>query len=143
MKCAFAVDHENNFLDQHFGEAQNFMIYSWENGKLIFREKLINPHRIVNEKNSHGIAQKGKDIIRLLEKKGVNILISKQFGPNLSLVNQHFIPVIISESQPYKVIEVLEKHMSWIEDEHCNKNGNYMLFRVKHGVLKSQIRTAE
>ena len=33
--------------------------------------------------------------------------------------------------------------MNWIEDEHCNKKGDYMLFRIKHGVLKSQIRTAE
>jgi len=33
--------------------------------------------------------------------------------------------------------------MNRIEDEHRNKNSNYMLFRVKHGVLKSQFRIAE
>lgn len=80
---------------------------------------------------------------KLLNKKGVNILVSKQFGPNVALVNQHFIPVIISENQPQKVIALLEKHMDWIEDEYCNKNGDYMLFRIKYGVLKSQIRSAE
>ena len=28
MKCAFAVNSEHIFSDQHFGEAENFMIYS-------------------------------------------------------------------------------------------------------------------
>jgi predicted Fe-Mo cluster-binding NifX family protein len=143
MKCAFAVTNKNSFSEQHFGEADNFMIYAWENGKLIFREKLINPHRQMNEKHNHRAAEKGKAITDLLRKKDVNILVSKQFGPNLSLVNQHFVPVIISDNQPHKVIAILEKHMSWIEDEFYNKNGDYMLFRIKHGILKMQIRPAE
>ena len=143
MRCAFAISSENNFSNQHFGDAENFMIYSWENQKLVFTEKLINPHQGMHENQNHGSAKKGNDIINLLKKKGVTVLVSKQFGPNIAMVNQHFIPVIISESQPQKVISVLEKHMSWIEDELCNKSGDYMLFRVKYGVLKSQIGTAK
>ena len=143
MKCALAVNNEKNFSDQHFGEAENYLIYTLENGKLLFREKLINPHRQMHEKYNHGVAEKGKAITDLLRKKEVNILVSKQFGPNLSVVNQHFVPVIISDNQPHKVIAVLEKHMNWIEDEYYNKNGDYMLFRIKYGVLKSQIGTAK
>ena len=30
-----------------------------------------------------------------------------------------------------------------MEDEYCNKNGDYMLFRIKYGVLKSQIGLAK
>ena len=28
MKCAFAVTNENSFSEQHFGEADNYLIYS-------------------------------------------------------------------------------------------------------------------
>lgn len=143
MKCAFAVDNGNSFSNQHFGEAENYLIYSRENGKLSFEEKLINPHRQTQETNNFDTAKKANAIIKLLNKKGVNILVSKKFGPNVALVNQHFIPVIISESKPQKVIALLEKHMDWIEDELRNKNGDYMLFRIKHGILKMQIRPAE
>jgi predicted Fe-Mo cluster-binding NifX family protein len=143
MKCAFAVTNENIFSEQHFGEAEYFLIYEWKNDTFRFSEKLINPHRQLKENFNREASEKGKAIINLLRKKDVNILVSKQFGPNLSVVNQHFVPVIISDNQPHKVIAVLEKHMSWIEDEFYNKNGDYMLFRIKYGVLKSQIGTAK
>lgn len=42
-----------------------------------------------------------------------------------------------------KKIAVLQKHINWIEEEYCNKSGDNMLFRVKYGVLKMQIKSAK
>jgi predicted Fe-Mo cluster-binding NifX family protein len=141
IKCALAIDNQNNFSDRYFGDAEKFMIYTWENDKLNFEELLINPHQQIQTKKDEDPAKKAQTIIRLLKIKNVNMLVAKQFGPAISFANAHFIPVIIAENHPHQVIALLEKRMDWMKDELANKSGDYMLFRIKNGVLKSQINT--
>jgi hypothetical protein len=67
------------------------------------------------------------------------VLVSKQFGQNIKLGNQHFIPVIINEDKPEMVLEILLKHIDWFKDELINRNENFMLFKIRNGIIKMHI----
>ncbi len=123
---AFALNNENVFEKKHFGETDKFAIYRFENKELAFVEELPNTFKWMDEVHEHGSKKKGNAIISFLKEKGVSVLVSKQFGRNIKMVNQHFVPVIIAEDEPINVIEILQKQMNWFKDELQN-NGGYEL----------------
>ncbi len=136
-----AVDHSQNFQSKHFGDADQYLIYEWENNEINFVGTEINVYKKYDEEVEHGSQKKGQAIIDFLKTKGVNVLVSKQFGRNIRMVNHHFIPVIIYNETPESVIPVLNKHMRWIEDEIRNNPPEHKLFTIKHGVMKTAIKS--
>jgi len=142
MKITFALALNNNgvFEKRHFGDTDKFAIYTYEKKELSFKEELINTFKSMDEVQEHGSKKKGNAIIAFLKEKGVSVLVSKQFGRNIKMVNQHFVPVIIAEDDPENAVEVLQKHMNWFEDELQNRKENYMLFHIKSGILKMHIK---
>ncbi|WP_346858389.1 NifB/NifX family molybdenum-iron cluster-binding protein [uncultured Draconibacterium sp.] len=141
LTFAFALNNDGLFENKHFGEADKFALYHEENKSLVFNEYIINPTKEFDEKTSHGSLAKGNAVIGLLKEKNVNVLISRKFGQNINRVNSHFIPVIIHENSPETVVPILDKHKKWFKDELKNRNGEYALFQVKSGILKSRITT--
>ncbi len=139
---AFAVNEDRVFEKKHFGEARNFALYHYENGKIVFKEVIPNRYRAMEENGNHGSAKKGDAIIQLLKGKEVSILVSRQFGKNIQMVNQHFIPVIISDEHPEMVVPVLEKHLNWLKEEQTAKTSGFMLFQIRNGIMKSQITSS-
>ncbi|NOR73551.1 MAG: hypothetical protein GQ525_00170 [Draconibacterium sp.] len=142
MKITFALALNNNgvFEKRHFGDTDKFAIYRFEKHELTFKEEALNAFKSIDEVHEHGSKKKGNAIISFLKKKGVSVLVSKQFGRNIKMINQHFVPVIIAEENPNQVIEVLQKHMNWFKDELKNREENYMLFHIKNGILKMHIK---
>ncbi len=142
MKITLALALNNNgvFEKRHFGDTDKFAIYTYEKHKLSFKEELTNTFKTMDEAQEHGSKKKGNAIIAFLKEKGVSVLVSKQFGRNIKMVNQHFIPVIIAEDDPNHAVEVLQKHMNWFKDELQNREENYMLFHIKNGILKMHIK---
>lgn len=138
MKITFALalNTENIFEKKHFGEADKFAIYSYNNHELSFIEELPNTFKQIENIKKHGSTKKGNAIISFLKDKGVSVLVSKRFGRNINLVNQYFIPVIITEDNIEQVLKVLQKQMNWFNDELKNREENYMLFHIKNGILK-------
>ncbi|MBN2648901.1 MAG: hypothetical protein JXR50_04075 [Prolixibacteraceae bacterium] len=141
IRLAMAVDHSQNFQSKHFGDADQYLIYEWENNEINFVGAEINVYKSYDEEVEHGSQKKGQAIIDFLKGKGVNVLVSKQFGRNIRMVNRHFIPVIIYTEAPDNVIPVLNKHMRWIEDEIINAPPEHKLFTIKHGVMKTAIKS--
>ncbi|SHJ72537.1 Predicted Fe-Mo cluster-binding protein, NifX family [Tangfeifania diversioriginum] len=139
MKCAFALSRDNRFEEKFFGNADNFVIYKLENDELKFEKQMINPYRNVENEGTLNLEEKGQSVIKLLKKQGVSVLVSRQFGENIKMINKHFIPVIIKQEKPEEVVAVLQKHHKWLWDELTNKSSGYMLFQIKEGVLKTQI----
>lgn len=141
INFALALNHDNVFEKKHFGEAEKFAVYSFTDKKPEFREELTNHFISAEEKFEHGSKEKANAIISVLKEKEVSVLVSKQFGRNLKMVSQHFVPVIIAEDNPEQVIEILLKHMNWFKDELKNRESDFMLFRIKNGILKMQVKT--
>ena len=141
MKVTFALalNEENNFEKKHFGKSDKFAIYTSTSNEISFTNEFPNIYKSVDEGQEHGSKTKGNAIISFLKEKGVSVLVSKQFGQNINMVNQHFIPVVIDEEKPEKVLEILNKHMDWIKDELINRNENHMLFQIKNGIIKMHV----
>jgi predicted Fe-Mo cluster-binding NifX family protein len=135
---AFAVNNQGLFENNHFGEAENFAIYTSSENELKLSEILPNPMKN-KEEDEHGLKSKALYIISILKSKDVNVLVSKQFGKNIKIVNQHFIPVIIHEENPEQITTIISRNINWLKDELKNRDSDYMLFRIKTGILKSMV----
>lgn len=138
IRFAFALNHAGLFNNQHFGEADKFAIYQNNKGKLDFWQDLPNHFKITTP--VHGSTEKGNGIVSLLKENGISILVSQQFGRNIKMVSQHFIPVIISGENPVQVAEILAKNIKWLKDELENRKSNFMLFKINTGILKLAIK---
>ncbi len=136
---AFAVNKENKFEKRHFGDADKFLIYNHENDRIVLKSEENNLFKSMDEVHEHGSKKKGQAIIDFLQKKNVNVLVSMQFGKNIKLINKPFIPVKISEEHPNEIIEVLAKHIYWIEEEWTRNKSNHKLFIINSGILKVSI----
>lgn len=136
---AFAVNTDNRFQKTHFGDADKYLLYQVKSNELNLLAEEINIFKLLDEEHEHGSKKKGNAIIQFLKKKNVNVIVSMQFGKNIKMVNQHFVPIIIYQDDPENVIEVINKHLHWINDEWNNKTTDYNLFTIKFGVLKSKI----
>ena len=132
---AFALNNDNQFEACHFGDAHKYAIYTQKGDKIIFREEIENIHR----NGSHGDSKKGNAIIKFLVEQDVNALVSKEFGRNITMVNKHFIPIIISKENPEKVVNILQGKLHWIQDEWINSNAEYKLFKIKSSILKLKV----
>jgi predicted Fe-Mo cluster-binding NifX family protein len=139
IKFALALNNESNFEKKHFGKSDKFAIYTSINNELSFTNEFPNHFKSMDEGQEHGSKIKGNAIISFLKEKGVSVLVSKQFGQNIKMVNQHFIPVIIDEEKPEMVLAILNKHMDWFKDELINRHENHMLFQIKNGIIKMNI----
>ncbi len=142
MKITFALalNNEGVFEKRHFGDTDKFAIYRFKNNELSFVEELPNTFKSMEEVYQHGSKKKGNAIIEFLKEKGVSVLVSKQFGKNIKMVNQHFVPVIISEDKPEQVLSILQRKINWFNDELKNRKTDYMLFHIKNGILKMHIK---
>ncbi|MEN8157245.1 MAG: NifB/NifX family molybdenum-iron cluster-binding protein [Bacteroidota bacterium] len=136
---AFAVSHDNQFEARHFGDADRYMIYHLVDGKVTLSSEELNRFKTMDEEQEHGSRKKGNAIIEHLKSKQVKVLVSKQFGKNIRMVNQHFVPVKISSESPEEVISILNENLHWIQDELDNSSDGYKLFTINSGILKTPI----
>ena len=140
LQFAFAVNNNNQFEKNHFGDADKLLIYKLESNKILMLAEEPNRFKLLDEEVEHGSKRKGKAIIEFLKKKNVNVLVSRQFGKNIKLINEHFIPIIISSEKPDEVVQILTRHLHWIKDEWKHKKSNFNLFTIKSGILKTSVK---
>jgi len=140
IRFAFALNLANVFEPKHFGDADKYLIYEWVNNEFILLREEVNLFKNSFEGQGHGLQEKGRAIIDFLRGLNITVLVSKQFGKNIQMVNNHFIPVIVSEDIPEKALDILARHMIWIEDELCKRPREFKLFTMKNGILKQVIK---
>jgi predicted Fe-Mo cluster-binding NifX family protein len=139
LRFAFAVNNENKFVKTHFGDADRYLIYTLEDGKMILSSEEINTYKLLDGESEHGSLSKGNAIIKFLKEKGVNVLVSKQFCRNIGLLNEYFIPVIIMRDQQKEILDNINRHLHWIKDEWEHNSSGYRLFTISSGILKTSI----
>jgi len=124
-KVAFAVSNKNEFESKHFGDADKYLVYHWDDEKLISESELINHSKLMDESEAHGSKLKGNSIIAMLKEQGVKVLVSKQFGRNIKMVNKHFIPILIATSSVEDACSILLKNQKAIEQGLQNNKDSY------------------
>ena len=139
IRFAFAVNEQNQFHKKHFGDADKYLIYELVDDQFIDISEEVNIFKDIDEVETHGSKKKGDAIIHFLKEKGVRVLVSQQFGKNIKMVNQHFVPVIVTINNVDKTKQELLKQIKWLKDELTIKRDNYMLFKIGSGAVKSKI----
>ncbi|MCD6355617.1 MAG: NifB/NifX family molybdenum-iron cluster-binding protein [Prolixibacteraceae bacterium] len=137
---AFALNDDGIFESKHFGDSDKFALFREDKDNIVFQEEVANTFKTIDEEQLHGSLKKGNAIISFLKEKNVDVLVSRQFGKNIKMVNKHFVPVVIQKDLPEEVLKILKKHKSWIKDELKNRKTDHMLFYIKNGVLKMHIK---
>lgn len=140
IRVAFAVSNNNEFEEKHFGDADKYMIYQWQGDQFLYHDELLNQSKDLDESNVHGSKLKGDSIISFLKKNEVNMLVSKQFGKNMKMVNKHFIPVIIASNTLSEACKVLVKNLARLEEDLQKELDCYQLFDLRSGSLKASNR---
>ncbi len=140
LRIAFALNKDETFEKQHFGDAAKYHIYQFDKGVLRLLSEEENPFRSLDESSAHGKKEKAEQIIKLLKDKDVSVLVSRQFGKNIRYIAHHFIPVKVKEEFPEKVSAILIKHMRWLQDELINQSEGYNLFVMDRGILKQAVK---
>lgn len=135
INVALAVEQTGLLKLRHFGDADKYQIYEISDNGTRFLKEEKNPYKDIE----HGSEKKGKAIMDLLSGSDIKLLVSRQFGTNIRMVNSLFIPVIVYSEEPEEVLQTLIRHIKWIQDELKNKSGEYCLFTVKKGIMKKAI----
>jgi len=137
---AFAVSNSNQFEAKHFGNVDKYLIYEYCNESFSLLCYQINKFKNLDEKQVHGSKRKSNSIIKLLKKKNVQVLVSPQFGRNITIINKHFIPVAIHNGNSDNIFKILSKNIKWIADELEINPPEYRLFSINPGTLKTTIK---
>jgi predicted Fe-Mo cluster-binding NifX family protein len=141
IRFACAVNHAGLFETKHFGNADKYLIYEWTNDDFIFIKEETNSFNGLDDVKLSGLSNKGLACVNLLNNVGVKVLVSRQFGDNVKMINNFFIPVLVNYETPDEVVLILKKHIRWIEDELNSKTEEYKLFTIKKGIIKTKIKS--
>lgn len=139
LRFAFALNTKNQFEKDFFGNADKFMIYELVSGKLEKVFEIENEFKDETTDNTGINEQKAENITKKLIAEDIKVIVSKQFGENIKLVNEYFIPIKIFSDLPDDAIQAINSHVHWIEDELGNFSSEYKLFIIKSGILKTSI----
>ncbi len=133
LRFAFAVDKNGDFQEKHFGDADKYVVFEHDSKKLVFIDEINNINRDIDEDTKHGSKKKGNAVIDFLKKINVNILVSRQFGQNIKMINKHFVPVLVVDDTIDTTISFLENNLSSINEELKSKETDFNLFKIKDG----------
>ncbi len=139
IRFALAVDSANNFDIKQFCCAWSFKIYEWDNREFRYLEEIINPFRNEKEDEISDRKRKGEILTGLLKKESIDVIVSRNFGFNVEIAVSNFIPVIVFSETPAEVRDILTKHIEWIRDELQNRAGDYKLFTIRQGIMKTSV----
>ncbi|MBN2829682.1 MAG: dinitrogenase iron-molybdenum cofactor biosynthesis protein [Candidatus Cloacimonetes bacterium] len=109
IKAAFATDDGITFVNRHFGDANYYDIYEFDNKEVQFVKRISNS---VGEEELHASNEKAKGVTDLLRQERVSVVVSRVFGPNIERIKKQFVCVIVKdiklENSIFKVIGNIE-----------------------------------
>lgn len=125
---AIAVDGVDNLPDDHFGAAPRFDLYRLSEDTADRFASIPNPRAGHDHRHPHGHANgdggehHGAGVGRLLDERGVQVMVSRAFGQNIVRVRQRFLPVKVSVKKVDQALALLQANwgrvsQSWRDGE--------------------------
>lgn len=111
---ACATDDGRTYISRHFGDADYYALYQLEGNTCTFLRKI--PNTSIKEEK-HADPEKAKSVTVILKEEQVQVVISKEFGPNISRIKQHFVPVIVKVETLEAGFEKVREHIESIAAE--------------------------
>ncbi len=115
LLIAFGTDDGENLNNDHVGMARDFYLYRFSNGKEELIEKRPNSKFGGDESMRHGDPEKAKATSSAL--MGVDVLVGKKFGPNITRLLKKFVCVVVKTDNLSIAIQIVQENMGMIMDE--------------------------
>ena len=109
LQVAFGTDDGENLNDDHVGMAKYFHVYTFSDGQEELIEKRKNVVFTGDESIKHGDPEKAKATSSALE--GVDVLVGKKFGPNISRLLKQFVCIVVRTNSLANAIKVIHNNM--------------------------------
>lgn len=108
-------DNETIKPDDHFGMSLYFQIWRYSNGRSDLLEIRENAKYREDESRIHGDPKKAKATSSVLG--GVDIIVGKMMGPNITRLKDRFVPVVVREPSIEKANEIIRYNINEIMEE--------------------------
>ncbi len=117
LTVACATDDGKTFTDNRFGRAKFYAIYEVGKRNYTFIENVDNV-TIEGRDDGYGDPIKAKHMLFLLMKENVQILLSRNYGPNIIRMAIRFLPIILKIESIEEGLDKVLDNFDMIVDEH-------------------------
>ncbi len=112
---AIATDDGAAFIDRHFGDAKYFDIYDIADSSTVKVKRIDNT--IEEDESVHADPRKAGGITGILKAEGVQLAVSRVFGPNIMRIKKHFVCMRMDDPTIGEALARLVSHTGKIQDE--------------------------
>ncbi len=112
--AAFATDDGKTFVNRHFGDAKQYLIYEITPMEA---QQLTIIRNTTGEEKTHADPNKAKGIGQLMKKRGVQVLVSKKFGANINRMRKQYVCVLISNDNIEDGVKTIQQNFERITTE--------------------------
>lgn len=115
IKIAFGMDSRGNLYSGHFGDSNYYQIAEiTQEGKIILKEKIPNPHRDEADKEEahHGEKGKAMSISSLLP--GVHIVAAHAMGLNAAKMKKKYHILLFTELRFSEIEKIIQTNIQKI-----------------------------
>jgi len=132
FKIAFATDDGNSYMEKHFGDALHYDIYEVSQSESTFIKRISNTTEEEDEE-IHADPKKAGAITELLKKDGVQVVVSKVFGPNIKRIRKKFVCIFMNDAKIKTSISKLQNMLENISSEwEKGEERNFLNLREKN-----------
>ncbi|MFO8164383.1 MAG: NifB/NifX family molybdenum-iron cluster-binding protein [Thermodesulfobacteriota bacterium] len=127
LLIAFATDNGKTFNDDHFGMAKYYHIYRFFDDGQEFVEQRENVDFQEDETKKHGDPAKARATSSVL--MGVDVLVSKKFGPNITRMVAKFACVVVRTKVISEAVTMVRNHIDEvIAETNKTKDRKHLVF---------------
>lgn len=114
FRVAVATDNGKRFVDRHFGDAEFYDIYQVSSSESEFVRRVAN---VTEEEDGHADPKKARGIVGLLRKEGVQVGLTRKFGPNIKRIKSKLVCVLTGHEEISQGLEILQWNFDTVVGE--------------------------
>jgi len=111
LRVAAATDDGENFVDRHFGDAEFFDLYDVSPAGVEF---ILRVENRTEEEEGHADPKKAKDIVGILKKQGVQVGLTRVFGPNIKRIKSKIVCTLTARETVSDGLEQIRENFDTI-----------------------------
>lgn len=122
--AAFATDDGNTFMNRHFGDAQQYVIYKITPTESRLIKAIGNTSE---EEQQHADPNKARSVTQLFKRDNVQLLASKKFGGNIQRMKQQFLCVLMNDKSIPDAVKRIQQNFDAITKEWAKGENRHFL----------------
>lgn len=127
LTVAVATDDGKTYLDRHFGDAKGYDLYGVTDTSVTFLKRLSNTTEADTDDDIHGDTGKAQGIAAILADHGVQVTVSRVYGPNLKRIKKRFVCVIDQNGTIEQMLERLKGMHDVLVQQWSNPSGRDLI----------------